>query len=173
MDRPEDIDVNRRTNKVYVNLTNNTKRTAGDIDAANPRGPNKFGHIIEIEPEAGDHAALHFRWEIRVKCGDHTLATTGASFSQATTTSGWFGMPEQNALVDAAGRLSIATDGNSLAATGRADGLWAMETEGSARGTAKLFFRCPAGAEMCGPEMTPDMTTLFVAVQHPGESEDP
>jgi secreted PhoX family phosphatase len=80
-------------------------------------------------------------------------------------------MPD-NAVIDSLGRLWIATDGNSPKATGRADGVWALETEGAARGTAKLFFRCPNGAELCGPEMTPDAETFFVAIQHPGESED-
>ena len=47
-----------------------------------------------------------------------------------------------------------------------------METEGAARGTSKLFFRCPNGAELCGPEFTPDLETFFVAVQHPGEAEE-
>ena len=42
------------------------------------------------------------------------------------------------------------------------------ETEGARRRTAKLFFRVPVGAEMCGPCFTPDSETLFVAVQHPG-----
>ena len=59
-------------------------------------------------------------------------------------------MPD-NIAVDGQGRLWIATDGNSASKTGRADGLWALETEGEARATGKLFFRCPAGAEMCGP----------------------
>jgi secreted PhoX family phosphatase len=81
-------------------------------------------------------------------------------------------MPD-NCVVDADGRLWIATDGNNLAATGRTDGLFAMETEGPLRGTSRLFFRCPTGAELCGPCFTPDLETLFVAVQHPGESEDP
>ena len=44
-----------------------------------------------------------------------------------------------------------------------------METSGKARGTSKLFFRVPIGAEMCGPMFTPDTQTLFVAVQNPGE----
>ncbi len=57
--------------------------------------------------------------------------------------------------------------------TGRSDGLWALETEGGARGAARLFFRCPVGAELCGPCFTPDLETAFVAIQHPGESDDP
>ena len=168
MDRPEDAEVNPVTQKVTVILTNNTRRKADQVDAANPRADNKFGHIIEMTPPGGDHAATSFTWEILVKCGDPSIAEVGATFSSATTKDGWFGMPD-NCAVDADGRLWIATDGNSEKATGRADGLWALETAGEARATSKLFFRCPAGAEMCGPMFTPDLETLFVAVQHPGD----
>jgi secreted PhoX family phosphatase len=171
MDRPEDVEANPKTNKVYVNLTNNTRRRPEEVDAANPRPNNKFGHIIEMIPEDGNHASTRFKWEILVKCGDPSIAAVGASFNPATSKDGWFGMPD-NLAVDAMGRLWIATDGNSPKDTGRADGIWAMETEGPARGTSKLFFRCPNGAEMCGPEFTPDLETFFLAVQHPGESED-
>ncbi len=171
MDRPEDIDVNAKTGKVYLMLTNNSRRKADQVDAANPRPENLFGHIVEMIPQDGDHAATAFKWEILVKCGDPSVAAVGATFSSATTKDGWFGMPD-NCAVDNQGRLWIATDGNGPKATGRADGVWAMETEGAARGTSKHFFRVPAGAEMCGPYFTPDDSTLFLAVQHPGESDD-
>jgi secreted PhoX family phosphatase len=169
MDRPEDVEANPKTNKVYVMLTNNSKRKADQVDAANPRGPNKFGHIIEMVPEAGDHAATRFSWEILVRCGDPSISEVGATFNPATTRDGWFGMPD-NCAIDADGRLWVATDGNAPRRTGGTDGVWAMETEGEARGTSKLFFRCPNGAELCGPEFTPDLETFFVAVQHPGEA---
>lgn len=171
MDRPEDIDVNPKTGKAYLMLTNNSRRKADQVDAANPRAENLFGHIVEMTPNDGDHAANGFKWEILVKCGDPSIAAVGATFSSATTKDGWFGMPD-NCAIDAQGRLWIATDGNNPKATGRADGLWALETEGAARGTSKHFFRCPAGAELCGPYFHPDDKTLFLAIQHPGESED-
>ena len=171
MDRPEDVEAHVTTNKVYVLLTNNNRRKPEEISAANPRADNRFGHIIELTPADGDHAATTFKWEILVKCGDPSIATVGAAFSSATTKDGWFGMPDQ-AAIDGDGRLWIGTDGNSDKATGRSDGLWGLETDTEDRGTSRLFFRCPAGAELCGPEFTPDTETLFVAVQHPGDDGD-
>ncbi len=171
MDRPEDVEANPKTNKIYVMLTNNTRRKADQVDAANPRADNKFGHIVEMMPDGGDHASTKFTWEILIKCGDPSIAEVGATFHPSTTKDGWFGMPD-NCAIDADGRLWVSTDGNSPAKTGRADGVWAVETEGAARGTSKLFFRCPNGAELCGPEFTPDMQTFFVAIQHPGEGDE-
>ncbi|MEP9378978.1 PhoX family phosphatase [Aquabacter sp. CN5-332] len=171
MDRPEDVEVNPKTNKVYVMLTSNDARKEDETNAANPRAKNVFGHIVEITPAGGDHAADRFTWEILVKCGDPSVADVGATFSSATTGYGWFANPD-NCAVDSAGRLWVATDGNSAKSTGRTDGIWGVETEGAGRATAKRFFSVPIGAEMCGPYFTPDDTTFFVAVQHPGESED-
>ena len=168
MDRPEDIQPNAVNGKVYVMLTNNTKREADQVDAANPRAENAFGHIIEITEDGSDFTATKGKWEVLLKCGDPSVAEVGASFSTATTPNGWFGMPD-NCAVDSAGRLWVATDGNSPKATGRTDGLWAVDTEGEARATSKLFFRVPVGGELCGPLFTPDDQTAFVAVQHPGD----
>ncbi|MBK8456849.1 MAG: PhoX family phosphatase [Phyllobacteriaceae bacterium] len=168
MDRPEDVQPNLKTGKVYVMLTNNSKRKAGDENPANPRADNKFGHIIEITEDGGDFAATKSTWSILLKCGDPSIADVGASFSADTSKNGWFGMPD-NCAIDNDGRLWVTTDGNSLKATGRADGVWAVDTDGEARGTSKLFFRVPIGAEMCGPCFAPGGETLFVAVQHPGD----
>ncbi len=168
MDRPEDIEPNATNGRVYVMLTNNTRRTDEQVDAANPRAENAFGHIVEIHEEGGDFAATTGRWEILIQCGDPSIAEVGATFSTETTENGWFGMPD-NAAVDSEGRLWVSTDGNSPSATGRTDGLWAVDTDGEARGTSKLFYRVPVGAEMCGPLPTPDLTTMFVAVQHPAD----
>lgn len=169
MDRPEDIQPNPTTGRAYVMLTNNTRRE--EANAANPRVDNAFGHIIEIIEGEGDFTATTGTWEILVKCGDPSIAEVGATFSTETTANGWFGMPD-NCAVDTDGRLWVSTDGNSPSDTGRTDGLWAVDTEGSARGTSRLFYRVPVGAELCGPCMTDDMTTFFVAVQHPADGGD-
>lgn len=168
MDRPEDVQPNAKTGKVYCMLTNNTRRKEGDENPANPRANNAFGHIIEITETDGDFASTKSTWDILLKCGDPSVAEVGASFSSATTANGWFGMPD-NCAIDADGRLWVSTDGNSARKTGRADGLWAVDTEGEARATSKLFFRVPVGAEMCGPLFDPKGETVFLAVQHPGD----
>ncbi|MEL6365739.1 MAG: PhoX family phosphatase [Pseudomonadota bacterium] len=168
MDRPEDVEPDPRTGKVWVMLTNNSRRTEDQIDAANPRAENRFGHIIEITEPDGDFTATHSRWEILVRCGDPSVAEVRATWNPLTSDDGWYGSPH-NCALDPAGRLWVATDGNQ--ATGAADGVWAMETTGARRGTSTAFFRAPVGAEVCGPRFTDDGETLFVAVQHPGDGD--
>ncbi len=166
MDRPEDIEPGPN-GKVYALLTNNTKRKPGRENAANPRAPSAFGHIIEITETDGDYAATRSTWDILVQCGDPEVAEVGAKWNPATSEHGWFGSPD-NCAIDAEGRLWIATDqGARWPQTGKADGLYGLETEGKGRGTSKLFFRVPLGAELCSPCFTADNETLFVAVQHP------
>lgn len=168
MDRPEDIEVNAVTGKVYVILTNNSRRKPEQVDATNPRAENNWGHIVEILPENGNHAATKAEWTILVRGGNPADGTVGAQFHADTSANGWFSCPD-NAAVDHRGRLWITTDQgeNWKKASGTADGVWAVETEGDLRGLSKMFYRVPVGAEMCGPCFTTDDKTLFVAVQHP------
>ncbi|MCB9958158.1 MAG: PhoX family phosphatase [Rhodospirillaceae bacterium] len=168
LDRPEDVEPNPVNGKVYVMLTNNTRRTAEQVDGANPRADNAFGHIVEITEAGDDNTATSGTWEVLVQCGDPAEGEVGALWNPATSEDGWFACPD-NCAIDPQGRLWVTTDqGNGWKkASGTADGVWALETEGAARGTGRMFYRVPVGAEMCGPCFTPDGKTLFVAVQHP------
>ena len=168
LDRPEDVQPNLSTGRVYASLTNNSKRTSEQTGAANPRGPNFWGQIVEICPEAENHAAANFTWDLLVVCGDPKDPTVGAKWNSATSDNGWFACPD-NLAVDPSGRLWAATDqGKEWSKTsGTADGIWAVDTQGDARGKGSMFFRVPVGAEMCGPCFANEGETLFVAVQHP------
>ncbi len=167
MDRPEDAQPGPN-GTAYLMLTNNTRRTPEQVNAANPRPESSFGHIIEIKEDGEDHAATKGTWSILVKCGDPTIEEVGAQWNPETSENGWFGSPD-NAAMDADGRLWISTDqGSGWGKTGKSDGLYALETEGDLRGHSKLFFRCPVGGELCGPYFHDSGETLFLAVQHPG-----
>jgi secreted PhoX family phosphatase len=169
LDRPEDVVPNPKTGKVFVMLTNNTKRTEAQVDAANPRAPNSFGHIVEITETDQNHSNTTGRWDIVVLCGDPDKPDHGAKWNDNTSENGWFTSPD-NGVVDPAGRLWVATDqGEKVQMSGTNDGLWALETEGEARGTGKMFFRVPNGAELCGPIFADNGESLFVSIQHPGD----
>jgi len=171
MDRPEDVVPNKKTGKVYVMLTNNSKRT--EPNAANPRVDNNFGHIIEISELGDDHSDERGYWDILVKCGNPNVPSHQSQWNPETSENGWFVSPD-NAVVDPDGRLWVSTDqGPKTFMSGTNDGLWALETEGALRGTGKMFFRVPNGAELCGPIFSDSGESLFVAVQHPGDAGKP
>jgi len=171
MDRPEDVETNPMNGRVYVMLTNNSRRTAQQVNPVNPRAANMHGHILEvIPPGAGsdrvDHAAVEARWEIFIMAGKPGV-DAGARYHRATSNDGWFSCPD-NIAFDSKGRAWISTDGAPENA-GIADGIWAADTAGYGRALPRLFYRAPTGAEVCGPRFTPDDRTLFLAIQHPGE----
>ncbi|WP_157879263.1 PhoX family protein [Pararhodospirillum photometricum] len=174
MDRPEDVEPNPVTASIFMALTNNTKRKAEQVDAANPRATNEHGHVLEMVPPGGKgraakHEADLFTWNIFVLCGNPAKPEDGARYHPATSEHGWLSCPD-NVAFDPRGRLWISTDGATK--FGYADGLWAADVEGEGRALTRHFYATPTGAEMCGPFLTPDGTTMFCCVQHPGDDKD-
>ncbi|NDH62373.1 MAG: PhoX family phosphatase [Alphaproteobacteria bacterium] len=166
MDRPEDVEANPVSGNVYVVLTNNTRRTEQQVNRANPLARNAHGHVIEIVPKDGDHVASESTWSIFLVGGKPGI-DPGARYHRATSDNGWLSCPD-NCAFDSKGRIWIATDGAPTAA-GIADGLYGADTAGYGRGLTRCFFQAPTGAEVCGPILTPDDSTVFLAIQHPGE----
>ncbi|MFI6933728.1 PhoX family protein [Streptomyces sp. NPDC050287] len=165
MDRPEDIEPNPHTGKVYVALTNNTNRGVGTnapTDEANPRGANKHGHILELTERWNRADSTTFAWTLFLVAGDpNDPATYFAGFPKDRVSP--ISCPD-NVAFDPHGNLWISTDGAQL---GYHDGLFGVATKGERRGELKQFLTMPIGAETCGP-IVQDRRVL-VAVQHPGE----
>ncbi len=178
MDRPEQIAVSPRTGRVYINLTNNSARD--EVNAANPRAPNRYGHIVELSPavypgrtnvRVGHHEPV-FKWDILLQAGDPADPDTGAKYHPDVSANGWLNAPDGCA-IDPEGRLWIATDqGSRQIKRGVPDGLYACDVVGKGRALTRFFYRTPIGGELCGPAFTPDGQTVFVAIQHPGERSD-
>lgn len=182
LDRPEDVAVHPRDGRVYLACTQNAaadiERDAGS-QAANPRTPNPYGHILEIEEE-GDAVAESFRWEVLVLAGDphagglratllseEPLGSAQTYYAGIEDASGVaaFANPD-NLGFDAAGNLWIVTDGVQPGQVN--NGCFVCPTDGPKRGAVKQFMSGPVGAEICGCEMSADGSTLFLTVQHPG-----
>ena len=127
MDRPEDVEPNPLTGNIYVVMTFNERRTAAQIDAANPRAENKWGHIIEIVPPRvngkPDHAATECDWGFFIVGGDPSKPEQRARYPNAPSANGWVAAPD-NVAFDPKGRIWISTDGQEDAA-GFNDSLYA------------------------------------------------
>ncbi|MGY6555786.1 MAG: PhoX family protein [Wenzhouxiangella sp.] len=173
MDRPEWGAVHPQTREVYFTLTNNTQRDSGNVNAANPRGPNRFGHIIRWRednpvPGPGEDPG-GFSWDVFVFAGDHDHGSVGG---RPLNDSNVFAAPD-GLWIDADGRLWIQTDisrGNQNTGDHEVFGNNQMLCADPATGEIQRFLTGPVGQEITGVITTPDQTTLFVNVQHPGET---
>ena len=172
MDRPEWIAVDEITKEVYCTLTNNANRGASNAaptDAANPRTNNVFGHIVRWMEQGGDPASAAFRWEIFALAGDpqHPESARHGNVRGAA-----FGSPD-GIWVDDRGLLWIQTDvSTSVLNKGHYERLGnnQMLCADTRSGEIRRFLTGPRGCEITGITMTPDGGTMFINIQHPGES---
>jgi secreted PhoX family phosphatase len=182
MDRPEWVAVHPKTKEVYVTLSNNTSRGKGrplhqrdplGADAANPRAPNLMGHIVRWREANGDPTSLRFQWDVFLQAGDpaHADPVKRGNVKGAVA----FAQPD-GCYIDQRGVVWIQTDSS---AQNMASGDWAnignnqMVAADPSTGEVRRFLTGPIGCEITAVQFTPDMRTMFVNIQHPGEAPLP
>lgn len=148
LDRPEDIEIDPKTGAIIIALTNNVKRG------------NYFGSLVRIAEKDSNPLSLEFEF---------------STFLAGGAVSG-FACPD-NLAFDPAGNLWITTDMSNTVMNKKGpyqkfanNGLFLVPTAGADAGQAFQVASAPVDAELTGPCFTPDGRTLFLSVQHPGES---
>ena len=171
MDRPEWIAIDQNAREVYCTLTNNSERGAAGkpgVDAANPRANNVMGQIIRWKEDA-DFSGTTMHWDHLMLAGDPANARPEA---RGNINGDIFACPD-GLYVDARGVLWIETDMHAsqmykgeLARIGNNQ----MLACDRATGEVRRFLTGPTNCEITGATQTPDGTTMFINIQHPGEN---
>lgn len=171
MDRPEWLTIDPLSGWVYCTLTNNSQRgTAGKpaVDAANPRANNVMGQIIRWK-DAGDFDGQTFEWNHLALAGDPANERAEA---KGNIKGDIYACPD-GITFDKQGVLWIQTDAHAtqmykgeLARIGNNQMLACDPVTGETR----RFLTGPTNCEVTGIALTPDNTTMFVSIQHPGET---
>ena len=171
MDRPEWLAIDEASRWVYCTLTNNTQRGESGkpgVDAANPRAGNSMGQIIRWR-EDGDHDGTGFEWNHLLLAGDPANARPEA---RGNVRGDFFGCPDGLGFAPN-GLLWIQTDAHaSQMYKGEFEriGNNQMLACDPVTGEVRRFLTGPVNCEITGIAFTPDGKSLFISVQHPGET---
>ena len=164
----------RRRSEVYCTLTNNSNRGGKDrpgVDAANPRANNVMGHIIRWT--RGRRLRRRPRSAGTSSCSPATRPTS-AEARKGNIKGDIFGCPD-GLWLDARGVLWIQTDMLARRRLDKGDFASARQQPDARRATARPA-RCAASsparpaARSPASTLTPDGRTMFVNIQHPGET---
>ncbi|MBE9050891.1 DUF839 domain-containing protein [Nostocales cyanobacterium LEGE 11386] len=178
--RPEDT-VIATNGDLYIAFTSGSPDQAGGPDLRvfkSPKGeaPYDYGWIMRLSEDNNDPSASTFRWQMLATGGEPAAGGMG------------FANPD-NLLLDAQANLWMVTDistaklnnsvKNRTNDQGKAvnlsglfgnNAIWFLPTRGADAGKAFLFGIGPMECETTGPCLTPDQKTMFLSIQHPGET---
>jgi secreted PhoX family phosphatase len=147
LDRPEDIEIDPKTAHVFVALTNNEPKK------------RPHGSILKIIEDGSDHGSLTF---------------VASQFILGGEISG-ISCPD-NLAVDRNGNLWLTTDmsgkniGKPEFQSFGNNSLFFIPLRGKYSGIPIRIATAPKDAEFTGPCFAPDGQSLFLSVQHPGET---
>jgi secreted PhoX family phosphatase len=161
--RPEWVSVHPYTQEVFVTLTNGS---GNDAPVNSDRDPNPYGHILRFNEDPADDKK--FYWDVFLLAGDPAYDPLVPAEQPV------FGSPD-GIWVDPSGTLWIQTDISNSSQNLQSRGYDniknnAMLAARPETGEVKRFLTGPRGCEITGVTMTPDQRTMFINVQHPGES---
>jgi uncharacterized protein len=180
--RPEDTEI-APDGSLYIAFTSGASGSEGGADTRifkGPKGqtPYEYGFIMHLSETNNDPTAMTFRWNMLALGGEP--AEGGLGFSNP-----------DNLLFDRTGNLWMVNDMSSdkinRAVPKRMDGekpisqsdlqglygnnsIWFIPTRGNDAGKAFLFGMGPMECETTGPFFSADRKTLFLSIQHPGET---
>lgn len=181
--RPEDTDI-APDGSLFIAFTSGSSSSSDgsphkEVFKA-PTGESQweYGWIMKLVETNNDPAAMTFRWEMMALGGEPADGGLG------------FANPD-NLEIDAKGNIWMVTDmstdkhNTEVASRIKSDGskvsqsnlrglygnnsIWYIPTSGPSAGEAYMFGYGPMDCETTGPFLSKDQTTLFLAVQHPGE----
>ena len=164
--RPEDTVIDPRSGDLLIAFTAGGSDGEGQADPAIFAGPGgepswPFGWVMRLEDglQRGGNPGS-FRWRMVAAGGTPWQGGMG------------FAMPD-NLAFDRRGNLWMVTDrsfsGAELDVFGN-NACWLFPASGPRAGEALLFATGPMECELCGPCFDSAETSLFLAVQHPGEA---
>lgn len=163
--RPEWVAVHPDSKEVFVTLTNGSGNGA---PVNSGRDPNPYGHIVRFREASDDGTRTTFEWDVFLLAGDPAYDPSVPADQPV------FGSPD-GLWIDPDGRVWIQTDisnsSQNLASRGydniKNNQMLAADPD---TGEVRRFLTGPRGCEITGVITTPDQRTMFVNVQHPGES---
>ena len=160
--RPEDVEV-AKDGTVFVALTNNTSTASSGVTP--PFANDAFGSVRRMNEAGNNPEATSFAWDDFAAGGSKPGAPAGEA---------GFASPD-NLVFDSQDNIWVVTDisSSSLNRAGNPNEFHKNNAvfvipRGDA-GVAYRFANMPVQSEGTGPYFTPDESTLFLTVQHPGE----